>query len=103
MRRITGIMKNKIFLILFTIFIFCIKTNFLFAQSEVNVAEKNRSIYNEGIDFYESGNEPFWNLSIAQNQYIRFSMSNGTEITSEYTMPEKAADAKVYQYIILRK
>jgi heat shock protein HslJ/uncharacterized membrane protein len=54
--------------------------------------------FQEGIDFYASGNEPFWNLDIDFEKQIRFTTMNGVQYNAPAVQPSKAADANVIRF-----
>jgi uncharacterized membrane protein len=54
--------------------------------------------FEEGTDFYASGNEPFWNLDIDFDNNIRFTTMNGQVYNAPAVKPEKAADGNVIRY-----
>ena len=54
--------------------------------------------FKNGIDFYANGNEPFWGLNIAMNQFIRFKELEGVEVDLGPVTAEKAMDANVIRF-----
>jgi len=93
--------KLKFFLLIFLLsYISFFYTTYVFSQNEVNIKEKNLKFFNSGIDFYASGNEPFWNIEISYGQYIRFKLLDGPEVFSEYVEGVRTADENIIQYNI---
>ncbi len=82
-------------------------TSTLFAKPQVNpgirvinkdTLEFTLKKFKEGIDFYATGNEPFWTLDIAINQFIHFNILNGLSVNTGSVKGEKAMDANVIRY-----
>ena len=71
-------------------------------QKKTSTPEQNPNFlikkYQEGIDFYASGNEPFWNLDIDFEKGIRFTTMDGLIYNAPAVKPEKAADGNVTRY-----
>lgn len=69
-------------------------------NSEISkdTSEINLSKFKEGIDFYAMGNEPFWNLDIAKNQFVKFNSLNGDSVKLGSVQSEKAMDANIVRY-----
>jgi heat shock protein HslJ/uncharacterized membrane protein len=55
--------------------------------------------FNDGVDFYAMGNEPFWNLELGLNQFIHFKELEGVTINLGSVKGEKAMDANVTRYM----
>lgn len=75
------------------------------ANTEINMgevrqdsSELNMKKFGEGVDFYATGNEPFWNLDLALNQFIHFNLFEGPSIKLGSVKGEKAMDADVTRY-----
>ncbi len=60
--------------------------------------ELNMKKFEEGVDFYAMGSEPFWNLDLAVNKFIRFTQLEGITINLGNVKGEKAMDANVTRY-----
>ncbi len=58
----------------------------------------NMKKFKEGVDFYAMGNEPFWNLDLSINQFLRFKELYGDSINLGSVKGEKAMDANVTRY-----
>ena len=54
--------------------------------------------YQEGIDFYAFGNEPFWSLDMDLEKVIRFKNLDGLEFNAPAIEPVKAMDADITRY-----
>ncbi|MCA6073791.1 copper resistance protein NlpE N-terminal domain-containing protein [Fulvivirga sedimenti] len=54
--------------------------------------------YREGIDFYATGNEPFWNVQMDFDKFIKFTRMGGPEITLPPVEGIRAQDANVILY-----
>lgn len=54
--------------------------------------------FQEGIDFYASGNEPFWNLDMDFEKNIRFTTMDGVQYNAPAVQPSKVADANIIRY-----
>lgn len=54
--------------------------------------------FEEGIDFYASGNEPFWSLDMDFEKNIRFTTMDGLVYNAPAVKPENAADTSVTRY-----
>ncbi|MBK8551545.1 MAG: META domain-containing protein [Ignavibacteria bacterium] len=67
-------------------------------MSSKDTSDFKFKLYSEGVDFYATGNEPFWNLSIAVNQFLRFNSLNGISVKLGSVQSEKAMDANVVRY-----
>ena len=52
-------------------------------------------MYNQGYDFYATGNEPFWNLAIDFDREMRFSRMGESDIVTPDGEEERAMDANV--------
>lgn len=63
-----------------------------------DTTEMNLSKSKDGIYFYAIGNEPFWNLNIAKDQFIKFNSLNGDSVKLGYVKSEKAMDANIIRY-----
>jgi|GEM_PF-1372767 len=93
--------------IIFTIFLILSISNNTFAKNNLNffmknslgdTSEINLKKFNEGVDFYATGNEPFWNLEIMKDKYLKFSILNGLSLTLGSVKIDKAMDANVMRY-----
>ena len=54
--------------------------------------------FEQGIDFIAAGNEPFWNLEINFNSFMRFKMPGGYEIKTPAVEGLKAMDGNIIRY-----
>ncbi|HMQ70584.1 MAG TPA: META domain-containing protein [Ignavibacteria bacterium] len=54
--------------------------------------------FSDGVNFYANGNEPFWNLDISMNRFLKFKELEGLEINLGAVKGEKAMDANVTRY-----
>lgn len=54
--------------------------------------------FNDGVDFYATGNEPFWSVDLAINQYLRFNVLDGITVNLDSVKGEKAMDANVTRF-----
>lgn len=61
-------------------------------------SELNMKKFKEGIDFYAHGNEPFWDLDLSINQFLRFNQLEGISVNLGSVKGEKAMDANVTRY-----
>ncbi len=52
----------------------------------------------EGIDFYATGNEPFWTFDMDFDKSIRFKTMNGIDFRTPPTKPEKTQDPNITIY-----
>lgn len=89
----------------FTILIILILTFSLKAGQTENTekmrrdsSELNMKKYREGVDFYAHGNEPFWDLDLSINQFLRFNQLEGVTVNLGSVKGEKAMDANVTRY-----
>jgi heat shock protein HslJ/uncharacterized membrane protein len=55
-------------------------------------------LYNQGYDFYATGNEPFWNLAIDLDKEMRFSRMGYPELITPPGEENRAMDANVVMY-----
>ena len=62
-------------------------------------SDLNMKKFNEGVDFYAHGNEPFWDLDLSINQFIRFNQLEGITVNLGSVKGEKAMDANVTRYM----
>ena len=53
-------------------------------------SDLNMKKFKEGVDFYAHGNEPFWDLDLSINQFIRFNQLEGITINLGSVRGEKA-------------
>ena len=60
--------------------------------------DKFRSIFEKGVDFLATGNEPFWSLEIDFDKSIHFKPLSGFEMNTPIVEGVKAADANVTRY-----
>ena len=94
-------MLKKLCLLFLLVFSF---TGNISAQDlDVNGRQKDSSdfimkMFYEGVDFYANGNEPFWSMEIAMDQYLKFSEFEGLEINLGSVKSEKAMDANILRY-----
>jgi len=65
--------------------------------TEDNPAVKQGRI-KDGVDFYATGNEPFWSLSIDFQGSMHYITADGFELTVPAVKGEKAMDANVTRY-----
>lgn len=68
-------------------------------NSKKDTSEFNLKKFNEGIDFYGMGNEPFWAVDIAIDHHINFNTMNGMSLNTGYVKGEKAMDANVMRFV----
>lgn len=54
--------------------------------------------FQDGIDFYATGNEPFWNLDIDFEKNIRFTTLEGVQFNAPERQSSKAANANIIRY-----
>ncbi len=54
--------------------------------------------WNDGVDFYAFGNEPFWSLDMDFNEDIRFKNLDGIDFNAPAVEPISAMDAAVKRY-----
>lgn len=91
---------SVIAILLLSIFTFCVKAgqtdNTLSAGRDSS--DLNMKKFREGVDFYAMGNEPFWNLDLSMNQFLKFSMPDGPTFNFRSVKGEKAMDANVTRY-----
>ncbi len=52
----------------------------------------------EGIQFFATGNEPFWSFEVLTDKMLRFKMIDGTGINTPYVEPEITLNPKVLRY-----
>ena len=62
-------------------------------------SDLNMKKFKEGVDFYAHGNEPFWDLDLSINQFIRFNQLEGITVNLGSVKGEKAMDANVTRYM----
>lgn len=62
-------------------------------------SDLNMKKFKEGVDFYAHGNEPFWDLDLSLNQFLRFSVLEGPAVNLGSVKGEKAMDANVTRYM----
>ncbi len=55
-------------------------------------------LWQQGIDFYARGNEPFWEIDIEMDKGIKFSHMDGTIIETTSLEVHEAADVKVTRF-----
>ncbi|MEZ4690640.1 MAG: hypothetical protein R3A12_10825 [Ignavibacteria bacterium] len=55
-------------------------------------------MFNDGVDFYANGNEPFWSMDLAFDKYLRFNVLDGDSINLGSVKGEKAMDANIMRY-----
>jgi len=65
------------------------------SQDEPQNISFKMKLWNQGIDFYARGNEPFWAVDIDLDKGIRFSNLDGLIIETTSLEIHEAADAKV--------
>ncbi len=70
----------------------------LFSMAKQDSTDLSMKKYYEGVDFYATGNEPFWSLDIAINQFLKFNTLSGISIKLGSVQSEKAMDANVVRY-----
>ena len=61
-------------------------------------SEHSMKKFKEGVDFYAHGNEPFWDLDLSINQFLRFNQLEGISVNLGSVKGEKAMDANVTRY-----
>jgi heat shock protein HslJ/uncharacterized membrane protein/uncharacterized lipoprotein NlpE involved in copper resistance len=54
--------------------------------------------WQEGIDFYATGNEPFWSVNLDLDHSMRFDVLSGPSLTTPAVPGERAQDADVIRY-----
>lgn len=81
------------------LFLLIVAFNLTSAQ-EYDIKGKNLEMYKKGVNFYASGNEPFWSLEISFDKYIKLGFLSGREIETDYVKGIKAADANITQYTL---
>lgn len=69
------------------------------ANSKKDSSEINIKKFKEGIDFFAIGNEPFWNMDMSMNQFLRFNTLDGMKVNLGSVKGEKAMDANVTRYV----
>jgi uncharacterized membrane protein len=58
----------------------------------------NTKKWQEGVDFYATGNEPFWSLDLDLDASMRFDVLDGPSLTTPAVPEQRAQDADVVRY-----
>lgn len=56
-------------------------------------------LYKEGVTFYATGNEPFWNVAIKGGDSIRYTPMEGDPITAGMPQISRTQEANVIRYV----
>jgi len=98
-------MKAYTSILVLTLFLFACGTTKKAAESPAPIAdtvEDNPAVkqgrIKDGADFYATGNEPFWSLSIDFQGSMHYITAEGFELTLPAVKGEKAMDANVTRY-----
>lgn len=69
--------------------------------AEVQQTDLNRKKWNEGIDFYASGNEPDWSLDMDLEKGFTFRLQDGTVVTTPPVESVRVKDTNATRYQVV--